>query len=93
MTETLFAYFLFQSCAFHLCRYYISSELGKYQKQLEDYEKDQKGRGVSESLKNLKEYKKTLLKDMEQLKLIDGYNDWREKESALLSDLVQRRFR
>lgn len=37
------------------------------------------------------EHKRSLVKDMDRLATIDGYEQWREQEAQSLSDLVQRR--
>lgn len=37
------------------------------------------------------EHKRSLLKDIDRLAKIDGYEQWREQEAQSLSDLVQRR--
>ena len=67
--------------------------MNKYRKQIDELGNEQKDGGVVETLKNVWEHKKSLIADMGQLKLVDGYNNWREKEAKQLSDLVQRRFR
>ncbi|CAG9765491.1 unnamed protein product [Ceutorhynchus assimilis] len=38
------------------------------------------------------EHYRSLINDINQLSLVDGYEDWRHKESQELSDLVQKRF-
>lgn len=37
------------------------------------------------------EHKRSLLNDINQMREVDGYENWRQKESAALSDLVQKR--
>lgn len=39
------------------------------------------------------EHKRSLINDMDQLRKIDGYEQWRRTESENLSDLVQRRLK
>lgn len=44
-------------------------------------------------MKNVWEHKKSLIMNIDKLKKVDGYDEWREREAKDLSDLVQRRFR
>lgn len=39
------------------------------------------------------EHKRSLINDMDRLRRLDGYEQWRQQESEQLSDLVQRRLR
>ncbi|KAL9877974.1 alpha-(1,6)-fucosyltransferase 8 isoform 3-T3 [Glossina fuscipes fuscipes] len=69
---------------------YFSSELGKIRKKVE--------RAVPELQHEINsililgaEHKRSLLSDMERMRELDGYEEWRHQESRDLSDLVQRR--
>lgn len=69
---------------------YFSAELGKIRKIV--------GNGNAELEESIQqvllqgvEHKRSLLSDMEQLRRVDGYEAWRQKEANDLSDLVQRR--
>lgn len=72
---------------------YFSAELGKIRKAVGN-----SGNGnadLEESIQQVllqgAEHKRSLLSDMEQLRRVDGYEAWRQKEANDLSDLVQRR--
>lgn len=71
--------------------YFISSEVIKLQKQVNDLAPD-----LMASLNNLlnlgAQQKRSLLHDMEKLAEADGYSTWREKEANDLDTLVQSRF-
>lgn len=62
-------------------------------KESNDLTPEQREKDVQNALKNVWEHKKSLISDIDRLALVDGYQDWREKESKDLSDLVQRRFK
>ncbi|ALC49021.1 FucT6 [Drosophila busckii] len=73
---------------------YFSSELGKIGR-LVATGSNGSGKELEQSIQQVllqgAEHKRSLLSDMEQLRRVDGYEAWREKESNELSDLVQRR--
>lgn len=70
---------------------YVGSELTKIWKnnpivpELGDY--------VNKVIQMTTEHKRSLVNDMEHLKKIDGYEQWRRNEAESLSDLVQRRLK
>lgn len=74
-------------------RYYISAELNKFKKHIDEFTYDQREKEIQDVLKNVWEHKKSLIMNIDKLKKVDGYDEWREKEAKDLSDLVQRRFR
>lgn len=67
---------------------YLSSELSKIKDKTENTEVLEE---VEKALNLGAEHKRSLLYDMEQMRLVDGYEQWRHKEAKALSDLVQRR--
>ncbi|EFN69737.1 Alpha-(1,6)-fucosyltransferase [Camponotus floridanus] len=73
--------------------YYISAELNKFKKHIDEFTYDQREREIQDVLKNVWEHKKSLLTNIDKLKKVDGYEEWRKKEAKDLSDLVQKRFR
>ncbi|XP_012256247.2 alpha-(1,6)-fucosyltransferase [Athalia rosae] len=73
--------------------YYVNSELKLLKKNTYDFAPEQRDKDVENALKNVWEHKKSLIQDIDRLAQVDGYQDWREKESKDLSDLVQRRFK
>jgi len=74
-------------------RYYISAELNKLKKHIDEFTYDQREKEIQDVLKNVWEHKKSLLTNIDKLKKVDGYDEWRKREAKDLSDLVQRRFR
>lgn len=77
----------------HYKRYYISSELDKYTKHLNDDTVESHDKDIQVAIKGIWELKKSISGSIEKLTKFDGYNDWRQKEAQDLSELVQRRFR
>ncbi|XP_046749418.1 alpha-(1,6)-fucosyltransferase isoform X1 [Diprion similis] len=73
--------------------YYVNSELKNIKKNSHDFTPEQRDKDIQDALKNVWEHKKSLISDIDRLALVDGYQDWREKEAKDLSDLVQRRFK
>ncbi|XP_046828927.1 alpha-(1,6)-fucosyltransferase [Vespa crabro] len=73
--------------------YYMSAELTKFKKHLDEFTLEQKEKEVQDAVSNIWEHKKSLIMDLDRLTKADGYNDWRKKEAKELSDLVQSRFR
>lgn len=76
---------------------YIQSELTKIRKKLKN-PKTITSDQITDVQKEIdlildfgNENKNSLLTDWEHLKEIDGYDNWRYKEAALLSNLVQKR--
>lgn len=82
---------------------YFSSELGKIRKSLATAANNNNNPNgnthlnaeLEESIQQVllqgAEHKRSLLSDMDQLRRVDGYEAWRQKEANELSDLVQRR--
>lgn len=73
--------------------YYISAELNKFKKHIDEFTYDQREKEIQDVMKNAWEHKKSLIMNIDKLKKADGYDEWREKEAKELSDLVQNRFR
>ncbi|KAK2580528.1 hypothetical protein KPH14_006259 [Odynerus spinipes] len=73
--------------------YYMSAELGKFKKHIDEFTLEQREKEIQDTLSNIWEHKKSLIVDLDRLTKADGYNDWRQKEAKELSDLVQSRFR
>lgn len=69
---------------------YFSAELGKIRKIVGNGNADLE-ESIQQVLLQGAEHKRSLLSDMEQLRRVDGYEAWRQKEANDLSDLVQRR--
>lgn len=70
----------------------MSSELTKLDKQLDKMTYGEKEVNIPEIVKNVWEHRKSLIWDIDRVKLVDGHDGWREKEARDLSDLVHRRF-
>uniref|UniRef100_U5EZ81 Alpha-(1,6)-fucosyltransferase n=1 Tax=Corethrella appendiculata TaxID=1370023 RepID=U5EZ81_9DIPT len=69
---------------------YVHAEVQKVEKKLNvDSPELKKSLANLQSLAN--EHKQSLLSDIDQMKLTDGYEYWRHKEAKELSDLVQKR--
>lgn len=49
------------------------------------------GEDINRAVSMLAENKWSLINDMDRLRMIDGYDQWRDREAKNLSDLVQRR--
>lgn len=69
--------------------YYVNAELNRIKKHAHELPFESE---LQEAIKNVWEHKKSLLIDVDRLTKADGHDEWREKESKELSDLVQRRF-
>lgn len=74
---------------------YFSAELAKIRKAVGNSANGNGNADLDESIQQVllqgAEHKRSLLSDMEQLRRVDGYEAWRQKEANDLSDLVQRR--
>lgn len=73
---------------------YVQGELGKMRKSMATSDGDVKqllNKEFDEMLEMAGEHKRSLLNDMNQMREMDGYEQWRQKESKSLSDLVQHR--
>ncbi|KAF7407738.1 hypothetical protein HZH66_002275 [Vespula vulgaris] len=73
--------------------YYMSAELTKFKKHIDEFTLEQKEKEVQDTMNNIWEHKKSLIMDLDRLTKADGHDDWRKKEAKELSDLVQSRFR
>ncbi|XP_049841519.1 alpha-(1,6)-fucosyltransferase-like isoform X3 [Schistocerca gregaria] len=78
--------------------YYVSAELRHLQKQLAEMgnalggeRQQQLADHVGHVLDMAHEHHRSLQSDIDELARVDGYEAWREREAAELSDLVQRR--
>lgn len=69
---------------------YVNSELGKIWKKVQPHVPEL-GPTIDAIGAMANEHKHSLINDMDRLRRIDGYEDWRRKEAESLSDLVQRR--
>lgn len=49
------------------------------------------GPKLDEVMAMVTEHKRALMNDIDTMQTLDGYEDWRQKESEALSGLVQRR--
>jgi len=67
--------------------------LNKLKKHIDEFTYDQREKEIQDVVKNAWEHKKSLIMNIDKLKKVDGYDEWREKEAKDLSDLVQKRFR
>lgn len=71
----------------------MNAELLKLKKHVDEYTVNQRDKEIDDAVHNVWEHKKSLILDIDRLKKADGYDEWREKESKDLTDLVQRRFK
>ena len=69
---------------------YLRSEVSKVQKKA-NINAPELVKPLDDLLSLASEHKKSLLNDISQMKMSDGYEHWRYKEAKDLSDLVQRR--
>lgn len=69
---------------------YATSELTKIVKKSNVPELE---RQVDSAMEMIAEHKRSLINDMDRLRRIDGYEQWRQHEADQLSDLVQRRLK
>ncbi|XP_008558774.1 alpha-(1,6)-fucosyltransferase [Microplitis demolitor] len=72
--------------------YYADAEFKKVKKYTQDFPLDKREKDIDDAIKNIWEHKKALINELENLKQVDGHQQWREKESRDLSNLVQKRF-
>lgn len=70
--------------------YFMSSELHKLQKQAQSHSPQMVSK-IDRMLEMGQEHQMALFTDLSSLQKADRYDEWREKEAAELSDLVQRR--
>lgn len=68
--------------------YYVSSALRSLANEINDLKPK-----VSDMKKMVDEHYRSLLRDVGKLADVDGYSEWRWKESVSLSRLVQKRLR
>lgn len=73
---------------------YVQGEVAKMRKTMATGDGDMKqqiNKEFDEMLDMAGEHKRSLLNDMNQMREMDGYEQWRQKEAKSLSDLVQHR--
>lgn len=72
--------------------FYIHSNLLEIQKKAGDIAPDIADT-INQVLNLGADHKRSLLHDIAKLEEVDGYGDWRQRESQDLSDLIQERFK
>lgn len=73
---------------------YVQGEVTKMRKTIATSNGDLKqliNKEFDQLLEMAGEHKRSLLNDMNQMRELDGYEQWRQKEAKSLSDLVQHR--
>lgn len=69
---------------------YVNAEMTNLRKTINSLD-PKVNKQIDNMLDMTAEHKRSLLNDMNQMREVDGYESWRHKESAALSDLVQKR--
>lgn len=69
---------------------YVNNEMTKMWQNVKKLAPDM-GPKMDDVMNLVSEHKRALLNDMDKLQTLDGYENWRHKESDALSGLVQRR--
>lgn len=69
---------------------YVNNEMAKVWQNVKKLAPEMEPK-IDDVLGVVSEHKRALLNDMDTLQTLDGYERWRHKESAALSDLVQHR--
>lgn len=69
---------------------YVNSELTKIQKNDTNANRSEH---IDKVIQMTAEHKRSLIHDMNHLRTIDGYEEWRQNEAEHLSDLMQRRIK
>lgn len=71
---------------------YATSEMTKILKKAQPYVPELEQQ-IDAVMTMTAEHKRSLINDMDRLRRIDGYEQWRQNEAEQLSDLVQRRLK
>lgn len=69
---------------------YATSEMAKMMKKAQPYVPELQAQ-IDSMISMTAEHKRSLINDMDRLRRLDGYEQWRQQESEELSNLVQRR--
>lgn len=70
---------------------YVQNEMITIRKVLNPAVDSKAAKQIEQMLETTAEHKRSLLNDLNEMREVDGYEKWRQKESIALSSLVQRR--